>query len=240
MPNTPDDRKRRAKETLADTEIVRRLSVEDFDPRGPTWGELSKVLVTYGYSVLIGMLLKGTIYRAAANHGAAGVRGLARIPRELRLSEDDAHELTATLLESAIPRFRLTLRDGQWHADGGASLTTFFVGRCLMDLPDVYERWRRQQDRWAQALDVCEVDDGRLGVDPSDAALASTHLDELLPPKQFEHERVMLRLWEYGYTYDEISVMFIRSGKHFTPGAVRTRISRAKKLAQLRNQGRER
>jgi DNA-directed RNA polymerase specialized sigma24 family protein len=233
MAKLPDDD--RAERPLADEEIVRRLAREHFDPKGPTWRILSETLIAYGYSVFKGWLMTGAVYRAAASHGSAGIRGLARIPKDLKLREDDAHDLTATLLTTAIARFRRTLQDGGWRPNGGASLRTFFVGRCLMELPDVYERWRRQQDRWAREVtDVSGVDDGRFSADPADAAVASVHLDELLPPTEYEHVRVMLTLAQSGYTVAEISCLFTEAGIPYSEATVRTRISRTR--AKVRKQ----
>jgi DNA-directed RNA polymerase specialized sigma24 family protein len=241
MQNSPDDRKRRATEPLADAEILRRLTAEGFDPRRAMWVELSGALAEYGYDVFIGRLMAGTVYRMAAGQGSRGVLGLSRLPRELKLPHDDAHELTAGLLEVAIPRFLGTLRAGLWHPDGGASLRTFFIGRCLMELPDAYERWHRQQERWAQAhADPADVDDGRFSLDPAAAALDAVELDELLPRAEFEHVRVMLLLAEYGYTTSEISELFTKSGMRYTEATVRTRISRARARARARHDRNER
>jgi hypothetical protein len=227
------DGKGRRTESQADAEIVRRLEELRFDPRCPEWRAISDVLIGYGYSVFRGWLTGGTVYEAAAAHGGAGVRGLGRIPRGLRLPGDDAHDLTMMLLETAIRRFRLTLQEGRWHAEAGASLATFFIGRCLMELPDVHERWRRQRDRWGRdVMDAPDVDDGRFSVDPSEPAIAAVYLDEILPRDEFEHVRVMFELSQSGYTLVEISDLFTASGIPYSEAAVRSRINRARDRAR--------
>ena len=112
-------------------------------------------LIAYGYSVFKGWLMRGEVHQKAAKVGPSGVRGLSRVPRDLKLPEDDAHELAVALLEVALRRFLVTLRNGQWDPSRKAGLRTFFVGRCLMELPDVHEKWARERKRWTQ--DVVEL-----------------------------------------------------------------------------------
>src|SRR5262249_43077975 len=117
----------------ADAEIVNRLVEQGFDPTSQLWKELSDALVEYGYGVFVAWLISGTVHRKAAEVGTFGVRGLSRIPKDLRLSREDAHDLSVDLVKRAITRFHSTLRDEIWRPSGGASLSTFFVGRCLME-----------------------------------------------------------------------------------------------------------
>jgi DNA-directed RNA polymerase specialized sigma24 family protein len=225
-------------ELQADSAIIRRLADQDFEVTCRDWITLSEVLIEYGYSVLMGWLVGGGIYEAAAGKGDGGVLGLSRIPRDLKLDQMDAHDLTTMLLEAAIRRFHQTLRDGSWQPEKGARLSTFFVGRCLMQLPDVYGTWHRQQERWAREITVVDqVDDGRFTDDPCDAATAAVYLDEVLPPGKFEHVRVMLLLSESGYTMAEIAAQFTEAGLPCSEATVRTRISRARSLVRNRYRG---
>jgi hypothetical protein len=229
----------------ADAAIVERLRASDFAVTSPEWAELAAQLINYGYSVCKGWLMTGQVYRAAADLGSSGVRGLSRVPRDLKLQEDDAHDLATTLLEASIERFRLTLREGQWQAAGGASLSTFFIGRCLMQLPDVYERWRRQQDRWAREVidvDVIHLADRRFSTDPdpADIALAEAELDELLPRERFGDVRFMIKLSQSGYTMSDIAKYFTDAGTPHSEAKVRTSISRARKWARERRDRNER
>jgi hypothetical protein len=225
-------------ELQADSAIIKRLADQDFEVTCRDWITLSGVLIEYGYSVLMGWLVGGGIYEAAKSKGDTGVLGLSRIPRELKLDQMDAHDLTTMLLEAAIRRFHQTLLDGLWQPEKGARLSTFFVGRCLMELPDVYGRWHRQQERWAREIAVVEqVDDGRFTDDPCERAINTVYLDEVLPPGRFEHVRVMLLLSESGYTMAEIAAQFTDAGILYSEATVRTRISRARALVRNRHRG---
>ena len=90
-----------------------------------------------------GWLITGVVYqRAKARH----IRGLTRIPAGLRLNRDDAHALAAELMVTSVEAFRANvLARNRWDAGRGATLKTFFVGQCLFQLPDVYQRWRKDE-----------------------------------------------------------------------------------------------
>jgi DNA-directed RNA polymerase specialized sigma24 family protein len=241
--SSDDEQNGTASELEADAEIVRRLAEDDFALTSPTWTKLAEVLIEYGYSVLKGWLIAGEIYEQAAKLGQGGVRGLPRIPRDLRLRVDDAHDVAASLLEAAIQRFRQTLREGRWQPDQKASLRTFFVGRCLMELPDAYQRWQRQQDRWANEspdADVFDVVDSRLSDDPSEAAITAVYFDQALSDEEHEHVRVMFKMAYNNYTVAEIAEYFTNKGFPCTEAMVRTRISRARVRARRRRDQNER
>jgi hypothetical protein len=217
---------------VADEEIVRRLAQEGFDPAGATWAKLSLELISYGYSVFMGWLITGEVYRrAAASQGGVGVRGLSRLPRDLKLQDDDAHELAVALMEVAVRRFRVTLQRGQWDPARKASLKTFFVGRCLMELPDVHEKWWRERKRWSEVVEWTQADDGRLSADPPDMVVDVVLFGELFGSED-ELTKSMLRLSFNGYTIAEIATRLTKKGYPCTEAKVRSRLFRARNAAK--------
>ncbi|HSH60734.1 MAG TPA: hypothetical protein VK988_14075 [Acidimicrobiales bacterium] len=216
-------------ERLADQEIVQTLEWRSFDRTCSEWKELASALVEYGYSVFIGWLVTGVVHRMAANHGGGrGVYGLNKIPENLQLMGDGAHELAAELMIAAVEAFRTkTLMAHKWRPTGGASLKTFFVGRCLMTLPDVYYRLERGTRRSMSQLRNAEhrLDDGRHSVNPLDSAVASATLDEVCAGD--DRLAAMFRLQDAGYSLTEIADMFDTS-----EGAIRTKMSRARTAAR--------
>lgn len=69
----------------------------------------------------------------------------------------------------ALPRFRQrALIDGGWTYEGGASITTYFMGACLYDFPNEFRRYRVGEERYRRALqrqqDFYEVPVGHLSV----------------------------------------------------------------------------
>jgi len=217
-------------ERVAEREILMLLQLQGFDRSTPEWGVVAKALVEYGYSVFCAWLATGVARRMAARHaGGRGVIGLSKIPEGLRLDDDDAHALSLELMLVALERFRTqTLMNPHrtWRPEGGASLKTYFIGRCLMELPDTYQRWAHsEKDRLVLMADL--PDDGLISVDPSVQVLAGAALDEMDP-----EVRVMFELQNRGYTLLEIAEMLTASGFSHTEGSVRTRMSRARVAAR--------
>lgn len=216
-------------ERLADQQIVQTLQWRSFDRTCAEWRELASALVEYGYSVFKGWLVTGVVHQMAANHaGGRGVYGLNKIPESLRLTGDAAHELVAELMIAAVEDFRTkTLMPNKWRSTGGASLKTFFVGRCLMTLPDVYYRLERDRRRGMAALRNAEgrLDDGRHSPNPADSALAVRTLEEVFAGDA--RLEAMFRLQEAGYSLAEIADML-----DTTEAAVRTKMSRARTAAR--------
>jgi DNA-directed RNA polymerase specialized sigma24 family protein len=145
---------RRVQKLQDDSNLLWHLQLSDFDVASPEWRMFQNVLIEYGYSVFVGWRITGQLRRRAAAHGRGGVFGLNKLPEGLLLSREDAHDLASELMLVAIIRFReKTLMhpdpSRRWSVTGGASLKTYFVGRCLMELPDVYSKVRDQTDIWS-------------------------------------------------------------------------------------------
>lgn len=214
----------------ADHEIVLELQLSGFDPDTDAWREFATVLAEYGYSVFKGWFITGAARQIAAGHaGGRGVRGLAKLPDALQLDPDDAHALAAELIEVAIEAFRsktLLHRNPskRWSPTGGASLKTFFIGRCLMELPDAYVKWDRRERRALLPTD-----------EEHDAAArraAAERLDEVFANAD-PLVRSMFELQDQKYTYDEIADMLSAgTGTNITANKVRTDMSRLRATAQ--------
>lgn len=142
---------RRMQKLQNDHDLLMHLQLSSFDVTSPEWTLFQNVLVEYGYSVFVGWGISGELRRRAAAHGRNGVWGLNKLPEGLILKPEQAHELAAELVMVSIVQFReKTLMNPdparRWTVQGGASLKTFFVGRCLMELPDVYTKVRNHLD----------------------------------------------------------------------------------------------
>ncbi|KOX27102.1 hypothetical protein ADK67_14925 [Saccharothrix sp. NRRL B-16348] len=60
-------------------------------------------------------------------------------------------------------------------SDGGAALTTFFVGACVAVFPGVFRTWQRGHRRWSgtSRVGIDDVDDGDLQLrDPADQVVS--------------------------------------------------------------------
>lgn len=200
-------------ERLADQEMVVTLQLQDFATTSREWKVFASALAEYGYAVFVGWLITGAVYRMAASQmRGRGVMGLGKIPEDLRLSRDDAHALASEVVIRSIDAFRRkTLMNPdpgkRWRVNGGASIKTFFIGRCLMELPDVFEQWSRRERRVRAELwrnSQLSGDDARHSVDPETPAIAAADLDTTFRGTD-PVVRVMFELHDQGYDYAEIS-----------------------------------
>jgi len=124
----------------ADEDLVRFLQLSNFDVGSDEWRQFARALAEYGYAVFRAWLGTGEIVRRLS---LKTVRGRAILPSPFRLDEDAVGELSAELVVRGIQSFRVNvLLKGRWHAGGGASLKTFFVGHLLFLVPATYRRWR--------------------------------------------------------------------------------------------------
>jgi DNA-directed RNA polymerase specialized sigma24 family protein len=202
-------------ERLADARIVEKLRECGFD--GPEWRAVAAGLMEYGYTILVVWACTGTLGRHAADHG--GVSG-SRVPVDLRLDEDEARSLAAEVLLVAVERFRERSLP-RWSAGGGASLRTWFVGRCLMELADVHRAWRNRELPLEPVGITC-VDDGRHGDRPDEQAEARVELERLLTRDPDLCRAVRLQI--AGYKLEEIAKMM-----GTTPAGVRSQIYRGRR-----------
>jgi hypothetical protein len=106
-----------------------------------------------------------------------------------------------------------------------------------MQLPDVYERWRRQQDRWAREVvdaDMIDLTAHRISPerDPAELVVAGAALDDVLPGDRFRDVRFMFVLSQSGYTMADIAWYFTDAGTPHTEAMVRSSMNRARKWAR--------
>jgi hypothetical protein len=148
------DAARRAAESLArrahDLEMVNALALAQFE--GPTFEVFAGELAACGYPVILAWLRRGTIWRHCAERG----RPLYPTDAERDILEGQFDERLELALETVAegPKFfrERVLLAGWWSFDGGATLTTYFIGACLLALPNVFRRWHVAARRWNLAL----------------------------------------------------------------------------------------
>ena len=98
---------------------------------------------------------------------------------------------------------------GGWRADGGASLTTYFLGACLTVFPNEFRKYRSQRQRW-QAQD----DSGHKAAgwradatgDPADLIAGTMRVREDLA-RMDPRTRAIVALRMDGYRQEEIAEM---------------------------------
>ena len=173
------DAARRAAESLArrmqDQEHVNDLAVAGF--AGPPYEIFAGELAAYGYPVILAWLRRGTIWKHCADRG----RVLYPTDREREILEGQFEERLDLALETVAEGLKFfrerVLCAGRWSFDGGATLTTYFIGACLLAFPNVFRRWRTAERKWnlALAVGMLASPEGRTlsdlpGSDPADVA----------------------------------------------------------------------
>ncbi|WP_326585421.1 hypothetical protein OG889_44980 [Streptomyces sp. NBC_00481] len=151
---------------LSDQRILELLAREGF--RGPRYDQFVDELVRYGISVLRGWMHSGFVFQLTADRGF-GLNPHENDLEKLASDSDLREELANMTVACALPRFRQrALIDGGWTYEGGASITTYFMGACLYDFPNEFRRYRAGEERYRRALqrqqDFYEVPVGHLSV----------------------------------------------------------------------------
>ncbi|MGV9271220.1 hypothetical protein ACWDRR_42030 [Kitasatospora sp. NPDC003701] len=218
----------RAARLAADAEIVRRLRQVGFtgEPHQKVMGQLMQ----YGWNVITPWCATGTIFRQARAFGRP-------VPEAMitTLDRDDSHEIaTETVLAGARLFHRHALVKGSWNPEGGASLTTYYVGACLLTFKAQYQRWHRRHiaPRNHLAGDDAEqvlaaLPDQR-AVDPLKAVVLRSQVTEALSRLTDPKVREGLVLRAAGYTQAEAAESVDLGTKAFE-----SRLGRAR--ARLRN-----
>ena len=141
---------RRLQENLqrreADQMLLVQLAAGSFT--GRCYERFENELAAYAMSVLRGWMHSGFIFQLTA------ARGFALNPsddelEELHRNSDAREELAIMTVALALPRFRdQALVGGGWRFEGGASLSTYFMGACLYVFPNEVRKRRVQHKRW--------------------------------------------------------------------------------------------
>lgn len=98
--------------------------------------------------VLRAWMRRGTIYDKCARQS----HPIERAPAGA-LDEDEIESMAGMVVAIALRHFRDdVLSKDVWDPDKGASLTTFFVGQCLMRFPEVWRPWLTSARRRIAAI----------------------------------------------------------------------------------------
>lgn len=190
---------------LADRKLVETLSADGFT--GRRYEQFQANLIAYGIPVLQGWMYSGHIFKLTAGRGYP----LTPTPDELEELSNDPQvrdELANMTVALALPRFRQeALIRGGWRVDGGASLTSYFMGSCLSVFPNEFRSHRGARSRWRRAhrLEATHLDPAA-GCEPGPDVVVPGTLEicgNLADLDQLTAAVVALRL--DGYSHGEIA-----------------------------------
>jgi DNA-directed RNA polymerase specialized sigma24 family protein len=156
-------------------------------------------LIRYGWAVLNALILNGTVFAHAARL-KRGVHCPDELREQLRRSPDDREDIASEIVARVLPRFwQNALVEGQWRADCGTQITTYFTNALLLEFSNVFAAWKRQQrtSRVHQGDRAYEIPGE---VDAEERRLVLEEMGTLKP-----REREIVALHYDGYTHAEIN-----------------------------------
>ncbi|MEU5692432.1 hypothetical protein [Actinosynnema sp. NPDC020468] len=229
----PEFRDRRAKwaaEALqrreGDVALRDELAAQGFE--GTLWWLFTHELARYGYAVVVAWLRTDEMFAQCKK------RGCYPGPPPLDWEWDDVHSLANDTVGQAILDFReRALIGGGWRSDGGASLKTYFVGRCVFAFPNFYRKWRTEQ--WhrrrlgsaaAGVEDIAGLSSSEQ--DPADLAVARLHLWRSFADIPDERTKRALLLQESGYRVEEIAELLGEASKDVVRGLLQRQRKRGR------------
>jgi DNA-directed RNA polymerase specialized sigma24 family protein len=190
---------------VADRELITALAKNGFT--GAAQDIFEGELAAYGYPVMMAWTRTGMIIKKVAERGRP--LGIDAAPE---WSRDERSELSLETVARALAFFReKVLLAGAWDHTRGATIKTYFVGACLFQFPNVYQRWNTERERWRShcAVNFDDPDDPNgIWQLPSrdrteERAISRTELRQALAEMQAKdpalYNIVVLKLLE-GYT----------------------------------------
>lgn len=188
-----------------DEELYDELESVGFD--GPKYRAFQDQLARYGVAVLCAWMYTGYIFKLASGHGFA-LRPTDQELGDLRGDPEIRDELATMTVAAALPRFRKNaLAGGGWRPDGGASLTTYFMGACMFVFPNEFRRWRVQQERWRRqerSTPAVSGDPAGLVNDPAAIVAGNLQVREALARAE-SREAEIVALTIDGYSQEEMA-----------------------------------
>lgn len=207
-------------ERQADRDLFERLQTRAFDKDSEEWRHLADEVARYATGVLVAWARRGRLRSMVLRRSPGG----SRLPEDLVLDDHDARSLINEVLVVSLENYR-TRSLPAWNPDGGASLTTWFINRCLYDLPDVFKRWERHE---LQPIPTdIEIDDGRHCQLLDDQVTDRMLLDDIL--EDDPDLREVLELRDAGHSREEIADKLGQS-----VAAMRSKTNRAKQRIRQR------
>lgn len=212
----------------ADRRLVEILRRDGFT--GPRYNKAASAWMSYGWRTMVKWTGTGEVF------GRSRLAGRP-VPADMittTWNKDDRHQVATDSVIGGMDLFRNHgLIQGKWNPEGGANLTTYFVGATLRSFRPAYKTWFRGQQMGQAELDnnpgretngepQREIPDQR-ATDPYYAAATHDELKRILPHITDPQVREGLGWRALGYTQAEAAQ---RIG--LTEKALERRISRAR------------
>lgn len=129
-----------------DVDLITDLALAKFE--GDLWDRFANEIAKYGYAVIWNWTVRGLIFAHCKTKGFGGLPELVR-----PITVEEAQELANETVAKAVHHFRRdVLMKRKWDPRKGATLRTYFIGQCIIQFPNIYRSWHRQELRNEFAL----------------------------------------------------------------------------------------
>ncbi|MFE3584522.1 sigma-70 RNA polymerase sigma factor region 4 domain-containing protein [Streptomyces vinaceus] len=140
-----------AERLVADAARVAQVRKEGFRSDGPRYRELHDELWVYGWRVMRAWMRDGTVIARCRLKGFRFPAPYTEV-EEMMQRVDVRDEIAHTCVSKAVESFLSDLeKEDFWDAHQGATLRTYFIGRCLMLFGDAYRKWASPYRRRLEA-----------------------------------------------------------------------------------------
>ncbi|MEU8606290.1 hypothetical protein [Streptomyces parvulus] len=203
----PDEVSRSARRA-AEARVVDVLRADNF--QGPRYEKTTTRLMDYGWRTINKWTASGEIFTHARRAGRP-------VPAHMTAPDWDGDDRSEVATDTVVAGLDLFLEHGlirgKWNPDGGASLTTYFVGASIRSFRTVHIRWFRGMQLGQAELHLPSNDpDGATGdrdipdqraTDPFYAAATHDEIKRILPYITDTTVRRGLALRALGYTQQQ-------------------------------------
>ena len=211
---------------LADQRLRDALAAEGF--AGPNYDRWKSEMTAYALSKLNGWLGTGAVFEMLAERGI-GLAVTEKQRRALMADKDEREGIAHEVVARALVRFReQELVTGRWSAEGGASLTTYFLeGALCREFPNRFRAWQNDFNRRPETYEdevlesMCSGPDSAMT--PEGIVMSKDGCDAILA----DLSPRMARIFRYradGYSYAEIAEL-----EDSTPAAVTEAVGRVRR-----------
>jgi hypothetical protein len=208
LAGTMQDEARRSASRAAEARIVDILRADNF--QGPRYEKTTTRLMEYGWLTINKWTGSGEIFAQARRVGRP-------VPAHMTAPDWDSDARAEVATDTVVAGLDLFLEHGlirgKWNPNGGASLTTYFVGASIRSFRTVYIRWFRGMQLGQAELNLPPTaPDGAPGdrdipdqraTDPFYAAATHDEIKRILPYITDTKVRRGLALRALGYTQQQ-------------------------------------
>ncbi|MCE5292461.1 MAG: sigma-70 family RNA polymerase sigma factor [Nocardiaceae bacterium] len=146
-----DQHARNLNRLLGDADLLLNLQLSGYAPR--LWKPVAEEFARYGVGVLKAWIKDRSIFGRVKKRTGYTLKGC---PDEWLQGRHAADDLATDVVVKALQYFKENvLQANKWDPARGASLSTFFIGQCLYQFPNVYRAWLNDQQSY-HAIHLCD------------------------------------------------------------------------------------